>query len=160
MAPSCAAVSMFAGANCADVLHVCAALRRSADDAPTASNLSSKDRASGSSAPLPVRFDTRPQHGSTRTGCRPLPRSDEVPPEILHSSREPEMEREPSKRGAGLGRLPTPDLGRQDKARKVRAVGCGWVERRISAITQTLCSIRRNLRVLAKCYYRSAFDTL
>src|SRR5204863_8395657 len=60
----------------------------------TASNLSSKDRASGSSAPLRARFDTRPQRGSTRTGCWPLPKNDEVPPEILHSSREPEMERE------------------------------------------------------------------
>jgi hypothetical protein len=48
----------------------------------------------------------------------------------------------------------------QDKARKVRAVGCGWVERRIPAISQTLCSTRRNLRFLAKCYCRSAFDTL
>ena len=54
----------------------------------------------------------------------------------------------------------TSDRGGQDKARKVRAVGCGWVERRIPAITQTLCSIRRNLRFLAKCYCRSAFDTL
>jgi hypothetical protein len=48
----------------------------------------------------------------------------------------------------------------QDKARKVRAVGCGRVERRIPAISQTLCSTRRNLRFLAKCYCRSAFDTL
>jgi hypothetical protein len=56
--------------------------------------------------------------------------------------------------------LETSDRGGQDKARKVRAVGCGWVERRIPAITQTLCSIRRNLRFLAKCYCRSAFDTL
>jgi hypothetical protein len=48
----------------------------------------------------------------------------------------------------------------QDKARKVRAVGCGWVERRIPAIPQTLCSTRRNLQFLAKCYCRSAFDTL
>jgi hypothetical protein len=54
----------------------------------------------------------------------------------------------------------TSDRGGQDKARKVRAVGCGWVERRIPAITQTLCSIRRNLRFLANCYCRSAFDTL
>jgi hypothetical protein len=56
--------------------------------------------------------------------------------------------------------LGTSDRGGQDKARKVRAVGCGWVERRIPAITQTLRSIRRNLRFLAKCYCRSAFDTL
>jgi hypothetical protein len=54
----------------------------------------------------------------------------------------------------------TSDRGGQDKARKVRAVGCGWVERRIPAIPQTLCSTRRNLRFLAKCYCRSAFDTL
>jgi hypothetical protein len=61
-----------------------------------------------------------------------------------------------------LGRwaLGTSDRGGQDKARKVRAVGCGCVERRIPAIPQTLCSIRRNLRFLAKCYCRSAFDTL
>jgi hypothetical protein len=50
-------------------------------------------------------------------------------------------------------------LRRQDKSRKVRAVGCGWVERRIPAITHTLCSVRRDLRFLAKCYCRSAFDT-
>ena len=56
--------------------------------------------------------------------------------------------------------LGTSDRGGQDKARKVRAVGCGWVERRIPAITQTLSSIRRNLRFLARCYCRSAFDTL
>jgi hypothetical protein len=56
--------------------------------------------------------------------------------------------------------LETSDRGGQDKARKVRAVGCGWVERKIPAITQTLCSIRRNLGFLAKCYCRSAFDTL
>ena len=55
----------------------------SADGALTASNLLSKDRASGSNAPLPARFDTRPQHGSIRAGCRPLPRNDEVPSEIL-----------------------------------------------------------------------------
>ena len=61
-----------------------------------------------------------------------------------------------------LGRwaLGTSDRGGQDKARKVRAVGCGWVEWRISAIPQTFCSTRRNLRFLAKCYCRSAFDTL
>jgi hypothetical protein len=52
------------------------------------------------------------------------------------------------------------DRGWQDKARKVRAVGCGWVERRIPAIPQTLCSTRRNLRFIAKCYCHSAFDTL
>jgi hypothetical protein len=52
------------------------------------------------------------------------------------------------------------DRGGQDKARKVRAVGCGWVEGRIPAIPQTLCSTRRNLRFLAKCYCRSGFDTL
>jgi hypothetical protein len=52
------------------------------------------------------------------------------------------------------------DRGWQDKARKVRAVGCGWVERGIPAIPQTLCSTRRNLRCLAKCYCRSALDTL
>jgi hypothetical protein len=46
------------------------------------------------SAPRPARFDTRPQHGSTRTGCRPLPGNDEAPSEILHCSREAEMERE------------------------------------------------------------------
>ena len=56
--------------------------------------------------------------------------------------------------------LGTSDRGGQDKARKVRAVGCGWVEWRISAIPQTFCSTRRNLRFLAKCYCRSAFDTL
>jgi hypothetical protein len=56
--------------------------------------------------------------------------------------------------------LGTSDRGGQDKARKVRAVGCGWVERRIPAISANLCSIRRNLRLLAKCYCRSAFDTL
>lgn len=56
--------------------------------------------------------------------------------------------------------LGTSDRGGQDKARKVRAVGCGWVERRIPAITQTLCSIRRNLRFSATRYCRSAFDTL
>ena len=38
------------------------------------------------------------------------------------------------------------DRGGQDKARKVRAVGCVWVERGIPAITQTLCSTRRNFR--------------
>ena len=54
----------------------------------------------------------------------------------------------------------TSDRGGQDKARKVRAVGCGWVEPRIPAIPQTLCSTRRNLRFLVKCYCRSAFDTL
>jgi len=48
----------------------------------------------------------------------------------------------------------------QDKARKVRAVGCGWVERRIPAIPQTLCSARRNLQFVAKSYCRSAFGTL
>jgi hypothetical protein len=58
-------------------------------------------------------------------------------------------------RGSGLA-----NRGWQDKTRKVRAVGCGWVERRILAIPQTLCSTRRNLRFLAKCYCRSAFDTL
>jgi hypothetical protein len=56
--------------------------------------------------------------------------------------------------------LGTIDRGWQDKARKVRAVGWGWVERRIPAIPQTLCSTRRNLRFLARCYCRSAFDTL
>jgi hypothetical protein len=56
--------------------------------------------------------------------------------------------------------LGTNDRRGQDKARKVRAVGCAWVERRIPAIPQTLCSTRRNLRFLAKCYCRSAFDTL
>jgi hypothetical protein len=50
--------------------------------------------------------------------------------------------------------------GWQDKAHKVRAVGCGWMERRFPAIPQTLCSTRGNLRVLAKCYGRSAFGTL
>jgi hypothetical protein len=60
-------------------------------------------------------------------------------------------------RGWALG---TSDQGGQDKARNVRAVGCGWGERRISAIPQTLCSTRRNLRFLAKCSFRSAFDTL
>lgn len=84
----------FPGVNSAEVLHAYAALLCSAGGAPTASSLSSKDRVSGSSAPRPARFDTRPQHGSTRTGCRPLPRNDEVPPEIIHSSREPEMQRE------------------------------------------------------------------
>jgi hypothetical protein len=56
--------------------------------------------------------------------------------------------------------LETSDRGGQDKARKVRAVGCGRLERRIPAIPQTLCSTRRNLRFLVKCYCRSAFDTL
>jgi hypothetical protein len=60
----------------------------------------------------------------------------------------------------GSWALETSDRGGQDKARKVRAVGCGWVERRIPAIPQTLCSIQRNLRFLVKCYCRSAFDTL
>jgi hypothetical protein len=54
----------------------------------------------------------------------------------------------------------TSDRGGQDKARKVRAVGCGWAERRIPAITQTLCNIPRNLRFSATRYCRSAFHTL
>jgi hypothetical protein len=68
--------------------------------------------------------------------------------------------RTPGKFRLGGWALGTSDRGGQDKARKVRAVGCGWVERRIPAIPQTLCSTRRNLRFLAKCYCRSAFDTL
>ena len=103
-ASSCPVLSAFSEAS--RCVHACAELPRSADGAPTASNLSSKDRVSGSSAPLPARFDTRPQHARTRMGCRPLPRNDEVPPEILHSSREPEWnENTPSKRSAGPGRL-------------------------------------------------------
>jgi hypothetical protein len=80
---SSTAVPAFSGAISADLPHACADPPRSPDGAPTASNLPSKDRVSGSSAPRQERFHTRPQHGSTRTGCRPLPRNDEVPSEIL-----------------------------------------------------------------------------
>src|SRR5580693_1425498 len=66
-------VSAFSAANSADVLHVCTDRPRSANGAPTALDLSWKDRASGSTAPLPARFDTRPQHGSTRMDCWPRP---------------------------------------------------------------------------------------
>ena len=85
---------LFSGAISANLPYACADPPRSPDGAPTASNLPSKDRVSGSSAPRPARFDTRPQHGSTRTGCRPLPSYDEAPPVILHCGREPEMKRE------------------------------------------------------------------
>lgn len=51
-------------------------------------------------------------------------------------------------------------LRRQDKAHKVRAVGWGQEELRTPAIPQTLRGIPRNLRFLAKCYCRSAFDTV
>src|SRR5262245_44862076 len=61
----CAALSAFSGENFADVLHAYATLPCSADGAPTASNLSSRDRAAGSSAPLRARCDTRRQRGST-----------------------------------------------------------------------------------------------
>jgi hypothetical protein len=77
--------------------HVCADRPRSADGAPTASNWSSKDRVSGSTAPLPARFDTRLQHGSTRTDCWRLPRNGAVPSKILRCNRrtrELEMKRE------------------------------------------------------------------
>jgi hypothetical protein len=74
---------LFSGAISANLPHARADPPRSPDGAPTASNLPSKERVCGSSAQLPARFDTRPQHGSTRTDCRLLPRNDEVPSEIL-----------------------------------------------------------------------------
>jgi len=77
-ARSSAAVPASSGAISANLPHAYADPVRSADGAPTASNLPSKDRVSGSTAPLPARFDTRPQHGLTRTGCRPLPTNDEA----------------------------------------------------------------------------------
>jgi hypothetical protein len=93
-ARSSAAVPAFSGAISTNLPYACADPPRSPDGAPTASNLPSKDRVSGSSASRQERFHTKPQHGSTRTGCRPLPRNDEAPSEILHCSREAEMERE------------------------------------------------------------------
>ena len=81
-APSSAAISTPSEANSVDVEHICADLPRSADDAPNASNLSSKDRASGSSSPFPARLDTKPQHASTKTGW-PLPWNGAVPSEIV-----------------------------------------------------------------------------
>ena len=64
---------------------------------PQHQTLSSRDRVSGSSAPLSTRFDTRSQHGSTKTGCWPLPRNGVVPSEGLQCcrrTRELEMKRE------------------------------------------------------------------
>jgi hypothetical protein len=87
----------FSGTNSADVLHVCAGLVRSADGAPTASNLSSKDRISDSRSPLPACLGSRPQHGSTRTGCKLWPTISVMPSEILQCgkrTRDSEMERE------------------------------------------------------------------
>jgi hypothetical protein len=56
--------------------------------------------------------------------------------------------------------LETSDRGRQDKARKVRAVGRDGEHREIAAIQQTLRTIERTLRLLATRYRRSTFDTL
>ena len=92
-ARSSAAVAALSGALSADLPHACADPQRSADNAPSASNLPSKDRVSGSSVPRPARFDTRPRCGSTRTDCRPLPRNSEAPV-ILRATKEPLMERE------------------------------------------------------------------
>jgi hypothetical protein len=50
----------FSGTNSSDVLHGCAGLLRSANGAPTPSNLSSKDRVSDSRSPLPARLGSRP----------------------------------------------------------------------------------------------------
>jgi hypothetical protein len=60
----------------------------------------------------------------------------------------------------GSWALGTSDRGRQDKARKVRAVGRDGEHREIAAIQQTLRTIERTLRLLATRYRRSTFDTL
>ncbi len=114
---SSTAVPALFGAFSADLPNACADPPRSADCAPTASNLSLKERVSGSSAPRQERFHTKPQHGSTRMGCWPLPRNDEPPSEILHCSREAEMEREQNIRKTCKSRtLTCARSGRQDKA--------------------------------------------
>jgi hypothetical protein len=122
-ASSCAAVSAFFPGKFADVLHGCAALPCSAYGASTASNLPSKDRTSGNSAPLRARFDTRPQHGSSRGLVGLCPRTTRCHRRSLHSSRKPEMERERSVEETCRIRTVTADRRRQDKSRKVRPVG-------------------------------------
>lgn len=97
-APPRAEVSAFSPANSSGFLHVFVEeLPCSANGEHAASNLSSKDRVSGSRAPLRARFEMTPQHGSTRTDCGRLPRNGAVPSEILRSGRRTEK---PEVRGA------------------------------------------------------------
>src|SRR3981081_2627463 len=91
IAPSCTAVPALSGANSADVPCVCADLQGSADGAPTASTLPSKDRVGGNRPPPPAHTDTRPQYARTGTGCWRLSRNGEAPSEILHMTEEPAM---------------------------------------------------------------------
>jgi hypothetical protein len=60
-----------------------------------------------------------------------------------------------------LGRwaLETSDRERQDKARKVRAVGRDEMQLRISVIQQTFRKLPPNLRFSIASYCRSAFHT-
>ena len=55
--------------------------------------------------------------------------------------------------------LETSDRRRQDKARKVRAVGRDGGYLKIPAIQQTLRHIERTLRLSETLYRRSTFDT-
>ena len=94
IALSCPVVRAVWCAKSAGVPYVCADLPSSADDAPLSRTTSSKYRVGDN---IPRRFDdrrTRSRRGSTNTGYWLLPRNDDPPPEILHSSREPEIERE------------------------------------------------------------------
>src|SRR6476620_2660908 len=116
-ASSSTAVPALSGAISADLPHACADPPRSADGAPTASTSPSKDRVGGNSPPRPERFDTKPQHARTRTGCWPLPRNGEAPSVILRATKEPEMGREQNiRKTCRIRTLTHARLGRQDKA--------------------------------------------
>jgi hypothetical protein len=54
----------------------------------------SKGRVGGNRLPRPERFDIKPQHARTRTGCGLLPRNDEAPSVILRATKETQLERE------------------------------------------------------------------
>jgi hypothetical protein len=93
-ASSSAAVMAFSGAISANHPHACADPPRSADGVPTAAMSPSKGRVDGNRLPRPERFDTKPQHAQTRTGCRLLPGNDEAPSVILRATKETQLERE------------------------------------------------------------------
>jgi len=93
-APSSAAVSGPSEANSADVQHVCAGLPRSEDDTHTASNLSSNDCASGGSALPSSALRYQAATCFNQDGLLAFAQERRGATEALHSSREPEIQRE------------------------------------------------------------------